>query len=75
MAQTAEYMQGYIDQLEGKITREAGIARLYEELRNYNFAEIDKIYDALQRGEGGKTFISKTHKATIKHGKLCITMV
>ena len=75
MAQTAEFMQGYIDILDGKDTREAGVARLYEELRTYNFAEIDKIYDALQRGEGGKTFTSKTHQATIKKGKLCITSV
>lgn len=75
MAQTAEYMQGYVDIMEGKNTREAGIARLYEQLRMYNFAEIDKIYDALQRGEGGKTFTSKTHQATIKKGKLCVTSV
>ena len=75
MAQTAEYMQGYVDMLDGKETREAGIARLYEELREYNFAEIDKIYDALQRGEGGKVFTSKTHQATIKKGKLCVTTV
>ena len=75
MAQTAEYMQGYVDMLEDKNTREAGIVKLYESLRAYGFAEIDKIYDALQRGEGGKTFTSKTHKATIKHGKLCVTTV
>lgn len=75
MAQTAEFLQGYVDIIEGRNTREAGIARLYEELRNYNFAEIDKIYDALQRGEGGKIFTSKTHQATIKKGKLCVTSV
>ena len=75
MAQTAEYLQGYVDILDGKNTREAGLVRLYEELREYNFAEIDKIYDALQRGEGGKIFTSKTHQATIKHGKLCVTSV
>ena len=75
MAQTAEYMQGYADIIDGKSTREAGIARLYEELRECGFAEIDKIYDALQRGEGGKTFTSKTHTATIKKGKLCVTLV
>lgn len=75
MAQTAEYMQGYVDILDGQNTREAGIVKLYEELRIYGFAEIDKIYDALQRGEGGKTFTSKTHKATIKKGKLCVTLV
>ena len=75
IAQTAEYMQGYADVLDGKETREAGIVRLYEELRKYNFAEIDKIYDALQRGEGGKVFTSKTHQATIKKGKLCVTSV
>ena len=75
MAQTAEYMQGYVDLIENKNTREAGIAKLHEELRNYNFAETDKIYDALQRGEGGKTFTSKTHQATIKKGKLCVTTV
>lgn len=75
MAQTAEYMQGYVDIIEGNKSREEGIARLYEQLREYNFTEIDKIYDALQRGEGGKTFTSKTHKATIKKGKLCVTLV
>ena len=75
MAQTAEYMQGYLDIVEQRDTREAALVRLYEELRPYGFAEIEKIYDALQRGEGGKTFFSKTHKATIKHRKLCVTLV
>lgn len=75
MAQTAEYIQGYIDILEGKDTREAGIARLFEEIRTYGFAETEKIYNALQRGEGGKVFASKTHKATIRKGKLCVTTV
>ena len=75
MAQTAEHMQGYADMLDGKNTREAGIVKLYEELRGYDFAEIDKIYDALQKGEGGKVFTSKTHQATIKKGKLCVTSV
>lgn len=75
MARTAEYMQGYIDILENRNTREAGIVKLYEELRDYNFVEIDKIYDALQRGEGGKIFTSKTHRATIKKGKLCVISV
>lgn len=75
IAKTADYLQGYVDLLEGKDTREAGMVELYENLRVYGFPEIDKIYDALQRGEGGKTFTSKTHKATIKHGKLCVTTV
>ena len=75
IAQTAEYMQGYADLLDGKDTREAGVARLYENLREYNFAEIDKIYDALQKGEGGKIFTSRTHQARIKKGKLCVTTV
>ena len=75
MAQTAEYMQGYVDILEGKNTREAGVVKLYEDIRACGFAEIDKIYDALQRGEGGKIFTSKTHQATIKKGKLCVTSV
>ncbi|MBR6117554.1 MAG: tRNA lysidine(34) synthetase TilS [Paludibacteraceae bacterium] len=75
MAQTAEYMQGYADILDGKNTREAGMVRLYEDIRECGFAEIDKIYDALQRGEGGKTFTSKTHQAIIKKGKLCVTTV
>jgi len=75
MAQTAEFMQGYADILDGKDTREAGLAKLYEELRKYEFAEIDKIYDALQKGEGGKVFTSKTHQATIKKGQLCVTTV
>lgn len=75
MAQTAEYIQGYIDILDGNNTREAGIVRLYENLRECGFAEVDKIYDALQKGEGGKVFTSKTHQATIKKGKLCVTLV
>ena len=75
IAQTAEYMQGYVDIIERKKSREAELADLYEHLRMYNFAEIDKIYEALQRGEGGKVFTSKTHKATIKKGKLCVTTV
>ena len=75
IAQTAEYMQGYIDILEGKNTREAGVVKLYEELRTYGFAEIEKIYDALEKGEGGKIFTSKTHQARIKKGKLCVTTV
>ena len=75
MAQTAEYIQGYVDILEGKETREAGIVKLYEDIRECGFAEIDKIYDALQRGEGGKTFTSKTHRAILKKRKLCVTTV
>ena len=75
IAKTAEYMQGYVDILEGKKSREAGIVNLYEDIRAFGFAEIDKIYDALQKGEGGKTFTSKTHQATIKKGKLCVTSV
>ena len=75
MAKTAEVVQGYVDWLEKKDTREAGIARLYEETRAYGFSEIEKMYDALQRGEGGKTFTSKTHCATIKKRKLCVTLV
>jgi tRNA(Ile)-lysidine synthase len=75
IAQTAEYMQGYIDLLEHRETREAGIVKLYESIRDYGFAEIDKIYDALQKGEGGKVFTSKTHQGIIKKGKLCVTSV
>lgn len=75
MAQTAECMQGYADLLDGKDTREAGLAKLYEKLRPFGFAEIDKIYDALHRGEGGKVFTSKTHQGTIKHGKLWVISV
>ena len=75
IAQTAEYMQGYVDMIEGKETREAGIIKLYESIREYGFAEIDKMYDALQRGVGGKIFTSPTHKATIRHRKLCVTTV
>lgn len=75
MAKTAETLQGYADILDGKETREAGIVKLYESIRECGFAEIDKIYDALQRGEGGKEFTSKTHRATIKNRKLCVTLV
>lgn len=66
IAATAERMQGYVDWLEGRESLEAGRAQLYEELKEYGFAEIDKIYDALQAGVGGKEFHSATHKAVIK---------
>lgn len=73
LAATAEHMQGYVDWLEGLDTVAAGRAKLHEELRAYGFAEINKMYDALQRGIGGKTFLSATHQAVIKKGKLEIT--
>ena len=75
MARTAEIIQGYTDILDGRNTREAGIAKLYESIRDCGFAEIDKIYDVLKKGDGGKVFRSKTHLATIKKGKLCVTTV
>ena len=75
MAETAERMQGYVDWLEGKESREAGRAKLFEELKDYGFAEIDKIYDALQKGEGGKEFRSATHVATIKKKKIEIQKI
>lgn len=76
IAATAEYMQGYTDWLlDHRNTRNAGIVQLYEELRPYHFPQIEEIYEALQRGQGGKTFLSPTHQATIKRGKLCVTTV
>ena len=72
IAATAEHMQGYVDWLDGLDTVAAGRAKLYEELKEYGFAEIDKIYNALQTGVGGKIFRSTTHQATIKKGKLVI---
>lgn len=70
IAQTAEHMQGYVDWLEGIDSKEAGRAKLYEELKEYGFAEVDKIYDALARGVGGKIFRSSTHEAEIRKGKI-----
>ena len=75
IAATAEHMQGYVDWLEGKESREAGRVKLYEELKDYGFAEIDKIYDAIQKGVGGKEFRSATHVATIKGRKLNINTI
>lgn len=72
IAATAEYMQGYVDWLEGQDTPEAGRAKLYEELKDYGFAEVDKIYDAMLRGVGGKVFCSATHKAEIRKGKIVV---
>ena len=72
IAETAAHMQGYVDWLEGKNSKEAGRAQLYEELKEYGFAEIDKMYDALQRGIGGKEFRSSTHTAKIIGGKFAI---
>lgn len=75
IAATAEHMQGYVDWLEGRESQEAGRAKLYEELKDYGFAEIDKIYDALQKGVGGKIFRSATHVATIKKKKIEIQKI
>ena len=75
IAETAEHMQGYVDWLEGRESQEAGRAKLYEELKDYGFAEIDKIYDALQTGVGGKIFRSATHVATIKKKKIEIQKI
>ncbi len=75
IAATAEHVQGYVDWLEQRDTHAAGKAKLFEELREYHFPEVEKIYEALQKGQGGKTFYSPTHKAVIKHGKVCVTMV
>ena len=72
IAETAAHLQGYVDWLEGKETIAAGQVQLYEELKKYNFVEIDKIYEALRRGIGGKTFLSPTHKAIIKNKQLKI---
>lgn len=75
MAATAERMQGYVDWLEGRDTKLAGKAKLYEELKDYGFAEIDKIYNALQTGVGGKTFRSATHQAEIRKGKVVVKTI
>ena len=75
IAATTEHMQGYVDWLEGRESQEAGRAKLYEELKDYGFAEIDKIYDALQKGVGGKIFRSATHVATIKKKKIEIQKI
>ena len=75
IAATAERMQGYVDWLEGQETKEAGRVKLYEELKEYGFVEIDKIYDALQAGVGGKVFESATHRAEIRKGKLVVESV
>jgi hypothetical protein len=64
-----------VDWLEGRESREAGQVKLYEELKEYGFAEINKIYDALQRGTGGKEFRSATHKAVIHKGELVIEAI
>lgn len=75
IAATAEHMQGYVDWLEGRESQEAGRAKLYEELKDYGFAEIDKIYDALQTGIGGKIFRSATHQAEIRKGKVVVKTI
>lgn len=72
IAATAEHLQGYVDWLEQQDTPAAGKVQLYEQLREYHFPEVEKIYNALQKGEGGKTFYAPHHKATIKKGKVVI---
>ena len=73
IAATAEYLQGYVDWLEQQDTPAAGKVKLYEQLREYHFPEVEKIYDALQKGEGGKTFYAPKHKAVIRRGKVEVT--
>lgn len=75
IAETAEHMQGYVDWLEGRESQEAGRVKLYEELKDYGFAEIDKIYDALQKGVGGKIFRSATHQAEIRKGQVVVKTI
>ena len=75
IAATAEHLQGYVDWLEERDTRAAGKVKLYEQLRNYHFPEVEKIYEALLKGEGGKTFSSPTHKAVIKKGKVEVSLL
>ena len=72
IAATAEHLQGYVDWLEHQDTPAAGKVKLYEQLRPYRFPEVEKIYDALQKGEGGKTFYAPKHKAVIRKGKVCV---
>ena len=72
IATTAEHLQGYVDWLEQQDTPAAGKVKLYEELREYHFPEVEKIYDALQKGEGGKTFYAPQHKAVIRRGKVVV---
>lgn len=75
IAATAEHLQGYVDWLEKRDTHAAGKVKLFEQLREYHFPEVEKIYEALLKGEGGKTFFSSTHKAVIKHKEVCVTTV
>ena len=72
IATTAEHLQGYVDWLEQQDTPAAGKVKLYEQLREYHFPEVEKIYDALQKGEGGKTFYAPKYKAVIRKGKVCV---
>lgn len=72
IAATAEHLQGYVDWLEKRDTRAAGKAKLYEELREYQFPEVEKMYEAMLKKEGGKTFYAPKHKAVLKHGKWII---
>ena len=73
IATTAEHLQGYLDWIEKRDSEAAQQVQLYEQLREYHFPEPEKIYRALKSNVGGKTFISPTHKVTIKKGKICIT--
>ena len=72
MAATAEHLQGYVDWIEQRDTKEAAKVKLFEELREYHFPEVGKIYDAWQQGEGGKTFYAPKHKAVIRKGKVVV---
>jgi tRNA(Ile)-lysidine synthase len=72
IAATAEHLQGYVDWLENRETHAAGKVKLYEQLREYHFPEIEKIYNSLLKKEGGKTFYAPHHKAVIRKGKVVV---
>ena len=60
---TAAYMQGYADQQDGVASRARELVELYEELKDYQPKDIEAIYEAMQRGESGKCFL--TPKGTL----------
>lgn len=72
IAQTASRVQGYIDLISGVDSQEAQMVQLYEELREYNFPEIEKMFYAQKRGEGGKIFYADHYTATLKKGQWII---
>lgn len=67
---TAAYMQGYADMHDGRDTRAKALVELYEQIKDYLPKDVEAIYEALQRGESGKCFLTPKGTLVVKKHSL-----